>query len=142
MSKQDLISMYLKAKKLCLTTVSGLKKEEEKRANLQSHAHAASRLAEDGDGVRVTPEGPDVVLDPLEGQPLVPQAVVAWQRVVVVAGGEEAEDPEAVLYGDDDHPPVGHQLGGSGDRINITLIIIISAKKMNGRVRMYILIKI
>ena len=50
--------------------------------NLQTHAHTARRLAEDCDGIRVTPKGPYVVLDPLQCKLLIPHSVVAWQRVI------------------------------------------------------------
>lgn len=51
------------------------------------HTSASSRAAGQSDAVRVAAEHHDVVLDPVEGEGLVLQAVVAWNYGV--AGAEE-----------------------------------------------------
>ncbi len=62
----------------------------------------------------VATEGGDVALDPREGGGLVEEAVVAGGVVGRLGGelgmGEEAEDAEAVVHGDDDDVAMGEEL--------------------------------
>ena len=64
----------------------------------------ASRLSEESDLVSVSPEVLDVVLDPVEGQGLVPQPQVA--RHLLCCRGEEAERSESVVDCHHHHAPV------------------------------------
>ena len=74
----------------------------------------AGGLAEEGDVVGVAAEGCDVAADPGDGGGLVHQAVVAGGVVGRLGGefgeGEEAEDAEAVVHGDDDDAAMREEL--------------------------------
>src|SRR5215467_7887473 len=69
----------------------------------RSNTHAASRLAKDGDVLRVTAEGGDVLLHPGEGGDLVQQAEVG----VPVTQVEEAVRAEAIVDGHADDAIAG-----------------------------------
>ncbi len=58
-------------------------------------AHPSSRLAKDGDIARITTEGGDVLLHPLEDSDLVEQAAVG----VSLAQREEALGPDPIVDG-------------------------------------------
>ena len=78
--------------------------------HVESDASGPCRLTERRDSGRVAPEGPDVVLDPFQGQRLVKQAVVSGHDLV--AGGQETEDSQSVLYDDNDDVTVCDEFGG------------------------------
>src|SRR5258708_6082994 len=67
------------------------------------NTHAASRLAKDGDVLRITAEGSDVLLHPDEGRDLVEQAEVG----ALVTQVEEAVHAETVVDGHADHSVSG-----------------------------------
>src|SRR5260370_29080672 len=67
------------------------------------NTHAASRLAKDGDILRITAEGSDVLLHPDEGRDLVEQTEVG----ALVTQVEEAIHAEAVVDGHADHSVAG-----------------------------------
>jgi len=67
---------------------------------VQGRRDPPSRVACQGDSGAVPAELDDVPLDPLQGELLVEEPVVAGK--VLVTGAEEAEDSETVLDGDDD----------------------------------------
>src|SRR5260370_33081815 len=67
------------------------------------NAHAASRLAKDGDVLRITTEGSDILLHPDEGRDLVEQAEVG----ALVTQVEEAVHAETVVDGHADHSVSG-----------------------------------
>src|SRR5260370_7327974 len=69
----------------------------------RSDAHAASRLAKDGDVLRITTEGSDILLHPDEGRDLVEQAEVG----ALVTQVEEAVHAETVVDGHADHSVSG-----------------------------------
>src|SRR5258708_12926732 len=69
----------------------------------RSDAHAASRLAKDGDVLRITTEGSDILLHPDEGRDLVEQAEVG----ALVTQVEEAVHAETVVDGHADHSVAG-----------------------------------
>src|SRR5260370_10949788 len=67
------------------------------------NTHAASRLAKDGDVLRITAEGSDILLHPDEGRDLVEQAEVG----ALVTQVEEAVRAEAVVDGHADDSVAG-----------------------------------
>ena len=86
----------------------------EGRGHQRADGEGAGGFAEDGDVGGVATEGGDVAVDPGDGGGLVQEAVVAGGVVGRFGGefgmGEEAEDAEAVVHGDDDDVAVGEEL--------------------------------
>ena len=83
-------------------------------------------LPEESELILVPPELSDVVPDPVEGEGLVPQPHVAGD--LLTGGGEEAEGPQPVVDGDQDHAtvhevlrpvvPRGPGAGGEGSAVD------------------------
>src|SRR6266568_6097647 len=69
----------------------------------RADAHSSSRLAKDGDVARITTEGGDILLYPLEGSDLIEQAAVG----VSLAQIEEAVDTDTVIDGHADDAVAG-----------------------------------
>ena len=78
------------------------------------HAHAAGGLPRQGDGVRVAPKGGDVLLDPVQGENLVENAVVAGDAFLCLllqgGVGEEAKGVHPVVDGHQNHALFGKAL--------------------------------
>src|SRR5258708_37655975 len=68
------------------------------------NTHAASRLAKDGDVLRITAEGSDVLLHPDEGRDLGEQPAIGALGTQV----EEAVHAETAVDGHPDHPVSRH----------------------------------
>ena len=85
------------------------------RGQMGTHAHAPCGLPGDGHGGRVTAEGRDVDLHPLQGGLLVEQAIVAG-RPAALSGqggqGQEAQCPQAVIERDHHHTVLPGEAAG------------------------------
>ncbi len=79
----------------------------ERRSHLRADGKRTGRLAEDGDVVRVAAKGRDVALHPLDSRQFVEQPVVAGRVVGILRGqfrgGEETENAQPVIHGDNQH---------------------------------------
>src|SRR5215204_2994401 len=95
------------------------------------HIRATSRFPSDGDVVRITPEGGDLPLHPLQGRHLVQQRLIAGGRERLTGDGpavQEAEDAQPVVERDNDHitaadelAAVVEQLGASTGNVPATV---------------------
>ena len=87
------------------------------------HAHGTGALAEDGDMLRVSAKGLDVVLDPLQSGNLVHEAIVS---ALALFGREfrmaqEAQRAQAVIDGYEDDSPLGPLVSVHGHFIPIAV---------------------
>ena len=88
------------------------------------HAHRSCALSEDGDVGRISAESPDVVFYPLEGSDLVHETIVT--ALALFGGqfrvGQESEDAQAVVDGDEDDAAGGPFVPVHGNLVAISVL--------------------
>jgi hypothetical protein len=95
-----------------------------RRDQVQTHAPATRRLAEDGDVVRIAAEALDVALHPSQGEDLILEAEVARGRLRRPLGAErrmsqEAELPETIVEAHHHHTGALHQVARIGGSVEL-----------------------
>lgn len=80
------------------------------RQRVLANAGCSGRFSGHRHHGHVSAKAPDVVLDPLDGQQLVPESVISWQRLV--SGAEKPQGSQSVLDHHHDHVLLRGQLPG------------------------------